>query len=383
MRIGIDARFYGPSAGTGIGRYTNRLIEQLETLDEANDYAIFLRHENFDFYTPTNPRFFKVPAPWRWYSFGEQVGFPKLIRRHQLDLMHFLNFNVPLFAPQPFVVTIHDLILSKFPTERASTLEPVFYWLKHTAYNLVIRAAVRRSQGIIAVTESTKRDVVSGFGVSPAKIKVAYEACDLAQPLPLTGRDYVERRLGITAPFLLNVGTAYPHKNLERLVEAVGLLRERGVRVALVLVGREDYFLQRLKRFVSQRRLNEHEPVIVFAGYVHDDVLDLLYRQAKLYVCPSLYEGFGLPGLEAMARGLPVVASNTSSLPEVYGEAAEYFNPQSTSEMAGVMRRVLGDEERQRELRAAGRERVRRYSWRKMAEETLTVYTTIGRRRAP
>lgn len=380
MRIGIDARFYGPSAGTGIGRYTNRLIEQLEALDDENEYVIFLRHENFGFYTPTNPRFSKVRAPWRWYSLGEQVGFPKLLRSHRLDLVHFLNFNVPLFSPQPFVVTIHDLILSKFPTARASTLEPAFYWLKQTAYNLVIRTAIRRSRAIIAVTESTKRDVVSGFGVSPRKITVTYEACDAAQPLPLARRDFVERELGVRGPFLLNVGTAYPHKNLERLVDVVGMLRERGLKISLVLVGREDYFLQRLKRLVADRRLNEHQPVVVFTGYVHDDVLDLLYRKAKLYVCSSFYEGFGLSGLEAMARGLPVAASNTSSLPEVYGDAAEYFNPNSAPEMANVIERLLHDEPRLRELRERGQERVKRFSWRRMAEETLAVYTSVGRR---
>lgn len=378
MRIGLDARFYGPHAGTGIGRYTNRLIEQLERLDETNEYVVFLRDDNFDFYHPANPRFAKVRAPWRWYSFGEQLGFPRLLRQHRLDVTHFLNFNVPLLAPTPFVVTIHDLILSKFPTERASTLEPAFYWFKHAAYNLVIKTAVRRARRLIAVTEHTKHDITTSFGRPAGHVTVINEACDAAQPLPLVSIDQLTRRLNLTKPFILYVGTAYPHKNLEQLVEAIVRLRVEDSRLTLVLVGREDYFYRRLKALVAERGYNQSDRVVVFTGYVNDDVLDALYRAAELYVCPSLYEGFGLPGLEAMARGTPVLSSQTSSLPEVYGDAAAYVNPASVNDLAAAIRQLLHDPARRDQLRQRGFARVQQFNWARMAEETLAVYNDLG-----
>ncbi|MBI4093233.1 MAG: glycosyltransferase family 4 protein [Candidatus Kerfeldbacteria bacterium] len=380
MRIGIDARFYGPHAGTGIGRYTNRLIEQLEEQDHHNEYVVFLGQGNFAYYHPAAPRFRKVLAPWKWYSFGEQSKFPALIRQQRLDFVHFLHFNVPLLSPRPFVVTVHDLILSKFPTTRASTLEPAFYWLKHAAYNLVIRAALQRSARVIAVTNNTKRDIQTNWRVAAQKIAVIYEACDVTQQLPLVSPAELERRLGIVEPFVMYVGTAYPHKNLERLVAALAALRQRGFKYQLVLSGRDDYFYRRLKRFVTARQLNRTGREIVFTGYVSDEVLDALYRRASLYVCPSIYEGFGLPGLEAMARGTPVLASLTSSLPEVYGQAAAYFDPYSIDDMVTVLGDLLNDEQRRRELGRRGTDRVKLFSWSKMAKETLEVYNSVGRK---
>ncbi len=370
MRIGLDARFFGPQAGTGIGRYTRRLIEGLEAIDDRNEYVVFLREDNFGLYQPRHARFRKVLAPWRWYSIGEQISFPRLLRREQLDLVHFLSFNVPLQAPRPFVVTIHDLILNKFPTERASTLGPVLYWAKHSAYLQVVRRAVRRAAAIVAVTEHTKQDVLQEFGVPSTRVRVTYEACD-----PPTS-DLVDRaslgRLGIRDPYVVNVGNAYPHKNLERLIEAVAVLRRNGERVQLVLVGREDYFARRLRHHVAQRQLAD---AVIFTGFVDDRELETLYRAATMYVCPSLYEGFGLSGLEAMARGVPVIAANRSSLPEVYGSAAEYIEPESVESIAVAVRRLLHDRSRRDELIRLGRACVAKYSWERMARETLAVYT--------
>jgi glycosyltransferase involved in cell wall biosynthesis len=307
------------------------------------------------------------------------VWFPRLIRQHRLDLTHYLHFNVPLFAPRPFVVTIHDLILSKFPTIRASTLEPAFYWFKHAAYGLVIRSAVKRATRVIAVTETTKNDVISTFHVPSSMITVTYEACDPAQKLPLVSESDARSTFGIQDPYLLYVGTAYPHKNLERLVQAVQIIRSRGSGVSLVLVGREDYFYRRLRKTIETRGLNKKDSAIVLTGYVDDDVLDSLYRSALLYVCPSLYEGFGLPGLEAMARGTPVLAAQASCLPEIYGKAAAFCDPEDVNSIAMAIDRLLMHPEERNDLRRRGYGQVQRYNWRTMAEQTLQVYNAVAR----
>lgn len=370
MRIGIDARFFGPSVGTGIGRYTQQLIEGLERIDQMNEYIVFLRDENFDLYQPASPRFTKQRAPWRWYSRGEQLQFPRAIRRAKVDFMHYLHFNVPLLTPRPYIVTIHDLILSKYPTIRASTLEPVKYWLKQLAYRVVIRNAVRRSEKVIAVTNHTKQDIVSHFGYPEDRIVVTYEGFD--KP-----RAHSNAQADIEAPYLICVGNAYPHKNLERLVDAVALLRSRGRKELLVLVGRDDFFYQRLRAYVREKKA---DAFVHFTGYVDDEVLDGLYRRAALCVFPSHYEGFGLPGLEAMARGIPVAAARASCLPEVYGDAAVFFDPDDVNDMAGIIARGLSDEALRDGLRRRGYERLKRYSWSTMAEQTLAVYTTLASR---
>lgn len=371
MRIGIDARFFGPGVGTGIGRYSQNLIETLERIDHDNEYVVFLRDENFELYRPSSPRFTKVRAPWRWYSRDEQLRFPRAVHRAGVDLMHYLHFNVPLFAPRPFVVTIHDLILSKYPTPRASTLEPAKYWLKQLAYRAVIRNAVRRSEKVVTVTNFTKKDIAAHFGLPENRIVVTYEGFD--QPKE---RSNVHPDAG--APYLICVGNAYPHKNLDRLVDAVALLRARGRSERLVLVGRDDFFYRRLRNYVKDQHA---ESFVQFAGYVDDDTLDDLYRGASLHVFPSHYEGFGLPGLEAMARDVPVAAARASCLPEVYGDAAAYFDPDSVRNMADVIAGVLTDETLKHELRRRGRECLKRYSWLTMAQQTRAVYTTAGSHR--
>lgn len=372
MRIGIDARFFGPGIGTGIGRYSQRLIEELEQIDRENEYRVFLRRENYELYRPVNPKFTKVLAPWRWYTLDEQIHFPRAVRSENVDFTHYLHFNVPLTAPRPFIVTIHDLILSKFPTHRASTLEPLTYWFKQLAYRAVIRRAVARSLRVITVTNFTKQDIADHFGYPDDRIEMTYEGYDIPAE---RGGDSRSVPQGIRSPYLICVGNAYPHKNLERLIDAVSVVRSRYKNVQLVLVGREDFFYRRLKEFV---RSKGYDDFVMFAGYVDDNALDALYRGAALCVFPSLYEGFGLPGIEAMARRVPVVAARASCLPEVYGDAAHYFDPRDVAGMANAIDRVLGDAAYANLLRERGIAQSAMYHWRRMAEQTLTVYNTVG-----
>lgn len=381
MRIGIDARFFGP-VGKGLGRYTERLIENLEGVaPQARgegrvplEFVVFLRKENFDLYQPASPRFRKVLADFPWYSLSEQLRFPPLLRRERIDLVHFPHFNVPVMTPCPFVVTIHDLILFRYPTRRATTLSAAMYGLKYAAYLLTIRLAVRRARKILVVSEYTKRDVIRSLGVPPEKITVTYEASDGVEAGQLSMPGTLDMRAKkIGKPYFLYVGNAYPHKNLERLLTVFKRLRNDGLEAQLVLVGKMDYFYERLKTEAKKLELLESDDA-VFYGYASEAELAELYRRARAYVFPSLLEGFGLPPLEAMRYGTPVAAADSSCLPEVLGDAATYFDPENEEAMSDAMRRIFSDEALRAALSARGFERVKRYTWKDCAERTYQTY---------
>lgn len=375
-RIGIDARMYGP-LGKGLGRYTQEIVDNIIKIDAENEYVVFLSKDNFDEFQADNKRVKKVETDIRWYTLAEQIRMPFYIWREKLDLIHFPHFNVPVLTPTKFVVTVHDLILTKFPTVRASTLSPWLYKIKNLAYRMVIKTAVKRAKKIIAVSEFTKQDIVKQFRVKPEKIEVTYEGvANLAK-----GRDslFVSKlddndtllSYNIDKNFLLYVGNAYPHKNLEGLVEAFADLHNQNNDISLVLVGKEDYFYKRLKDIIKEKY---PDLPIVFPGYVPDEKLEIFYQKALAYVFPSFYEGFGLPPLEAMAKGCPVVSSNRSSMPEVLGDAAVYFDPDNKEQMAKRIKEVIRDSELRRKMVKKGKQQVKKYSWWECARETLEIY---------
>ncbi|MFH0805087.1 MAG: glycosyltransferase family 1 protein [Patescibacteria group bacterium] len=372
MRIAIDARFYG-TLGKGLGRYTQKLVEHLERVDHENDYLVLLRRENWLDYQPRNPRFTKVQADYQWYSLSEQILLPLLLRRLRVDLVHFTHFNVPLLCRSPFVVTIHDLILTKYPTERATTLGPLLYGIKHAAYTVIIRRAVHRARRVIAVSNYTKQDIVNYFKVPPDHVVVTYEGVD---PLGNGVGDPAAAltRYGVREPYLLYVGNVYPHKNIEGLLKAFRQVIQQRAELQLVLVGKDDYFFRRLRQQVVDRGLTGK---VVFTGFVADADLPFLYRRATLYVFPSLCEGFGLPALEACSCGTPVAASNSSCLPEVLGDAAVYFDPEDPPAIATQITRVLEDSQLARSLVARGYDRVKRFSWDDMAQATRKLYNIV------
>lgn len=378
MRIGIDARFYGP-ASKGLGRYTQQLIKNLETCDTRNTYVIFLRRENFDDYTPANARFTKVCADYRWYSFAEQFIFPLVLLRARCDVVHFPHFNVPLLYRKKFLVTIHDLILLRYPTLRATTLHPLFYWLKFVAYKVVIRNAITRAQRIVAVSAFTRADILQHYkSIDPAKIVVTYEAARDAVSLSDDTVRAVMKEYGIMKPYLLYAGNAYPHKNLERLVRAF-LASDAAHTHELILVGKEDFFYRRLMRYV---RAHDGLRRIRMFPSVSDTVLDVLYSRARAFIFPSLYEGFGLPPLEAMLHRCPVATSDASCLPEIVGDAALLFDARDETAIAAAIDRIVHDEDLRAQLVRAGRQHVLTYSWERMAQETLAVYHSVAQGRS-
>lgn len=369
MKIGIDARLFGTKHG-GIGRYTQELIKNLEKIDSSNEYVILLSAEGFEFYHPQNPKFSKIRADFKVYGILEQLLYPIFLSRQKLDLVHFTHFNAPIFYPGRFIITIHDLIISHYPSSRATTLNPLFYKLKLLAYNYLVKRVTGRAQKIIAVSEFTKQDIIKLLKIPAEKIKVVYEGVDLPQTVNLNKSQILES-FGLGDNFIIYVGSAYPHKNLEKLVFAFALVRQKNPSVQLVLAGRINYFYLRLQEEIGSSNDLEN---IIFTDYLSDEQLAVLYQEAKAYIFPSLIEGFGLPPLEAQSYGLPVVSSNSSCLPEILGASAVYFDPQNISEMAEKINLILTDELLRQKLITAGYNNLKKYSWSLMAEEILEFY---------
>jgi glycosyltransferase involved in cell wall biosynthesis len=348
MKIGIDAR----NDGTGVGRYTFSLIRELAKLDRDNEYTLFLNAKRYASYQAPGPNFRAVEADIPWFGVREQLVLPRLVARERLDLVHYPHLTVPLLERTPFVVTVHDLnYLDADATARRAVLR--------AGYRIELRKA-RRARKLIAVSEHTRNEVVRLLGVDPRRVAVIHEAADApaVEPDPATLERY-----RIDAPFFLYVGSAYPYKNLARLIEAFALV-EGDYR--LVLAGDQEDFGAALREQASER--------VVFTGPVSEPELAALYSGALAYAFVSLSEGFGLPGLEAMAAGVPVVAAHAASLPEVYGGAARYTDPRHVGLIAAALTNVAGDEELRRQLVADGRERAAEFSWTRTAEQTLAVY---------
>ncbi len=372
MRIGIDARLYG-IADRGIGRYTEKLIQYLEKNDFENEYFIFLRQNGFNQYQPKNRNFYKVLADYRPYTLKEQIVFPLKLYQYKLDLIHFPHFNVPIFYWKTFIVTIHDLIISKFPQSRrkATTLSPILYKIKLFFYYLVIKSAVSRAKKIIAVSEATKKDIIKILKINPEKIIVIYEGVGL----PKISKKIQNSKFKIQNSYILYVGAAYPHKNLESLLIAFKELIKDGIKnIKLVLVGKKDYFYQRLEKYALEIDLKNE---VIFTGEVTDEELIALYQNALFFIFPSLEEGFGLPGIEAMAYGLPVAASSISPLLEIFGQAAYYFDPYNIKEIKNTMIKLITDENLRKTLKEKGLKQIKKYSWQKMAKKIFFLYKEI------
>jgi len=362
MRIGIDARLYG-TKHRGLGRYVQKLVDGITQTDKSNQYVIFLTEENINSFKSANQKVRKVLLNAPWYSIKEQSLVPWVIKKAKVDLMHFPHFNVPFLYNRRFIVTIHDLIIKHFPDSRATNLPNWQYKLKLKGFEKVLFHTVGKAEKIIVPSEFVKNDIIDNFAVAPDKIKVIYEGYFLEAGHYAINID----RFNITKPFLLYVGAAYPHKNLERLIRMFKKLNEHK-QYQLVLVGRKDIFYQKLMATVN------NDKDIIFTGYVSDGELASLYQQTNIYVFPSLYEGFGLPTVEAQAYGVPVISSNRSSMPEVLKDSAVYFNPEDEKEMLEKIRLVLSDDNLRQNLIDNGLENIKRFSWGKMVKETLELY---------
>ncbi len=363
MKIGIDARLISQ---TGVGRYIRNLIRNLQEVDSKNDYVLFVRSEDVKELKIKNLKFKIVESNIKWHSIEEQIKFPKILNKENLDLVHFPYFSVPIFYNRPFVVTIHDLIQLHFSTGRASTLPFPFYRIKHFGYKYVISKAAQEAKKIIAVSNSTKDEIVDHLKISRDKIEVVYEGIDSQ----ITKSKINGKWKMVNGKYLLYVGNVYPHKNAETLVEAFKKLHKENL--GLIFVGKEDFFYKSLKQKIKSNKN------IQFLDYVSDGELAWLYQNAIATVCPAFMEGFGLPALEAMANNCLVIASDIPSLREVCENNAIYFNPKNPDELSEKMQDVLKNKEKYKELIEKGFKRSQEFSWRKMSEQTLKIYENIN-----
>lgn len=360
QRIVIDAR----ELRTSSGRYVERLLHYLQELDQEHNYTLLLKPVDTGGWLPTNPKFEKLGCPHKEFTFGEQLGLWQQIRGLRPALVHFTFPQQPIWYRGKTVTTIHDLTTLRFANPDKN---PAIFKFKQRVYGFVIKRAVRKSAAVITPSEFVKHDLTQFTGINPNKITVTYEAADAitdnAKPLP-----ELENK-----QFIMYVGRPTPHKNLERLVEAYGLLRIQHPDLVLVLAGKSDANYERIEASVRRRNLKH----VLFTDFMSEGQLRWLYEQCAAYVFPSLSEGFGLPGLEAMAHGAPVVSSNATCLPEIYGAAAHYFDPLDSRGMADAINEVLTDKILRAGLVENGRRQAAKYSWRHLAEQTLNIYKGI------
>ena len=374
MRIGIDCRIYG-TGFTGIGRYTYELvkhyIEENDKLETPHEIVLFFNSPEYEKFSPA-PHTQKVLVNARHYSFSEQTNFLKKLYKEKCDVVHFPHFNVPVLYKKPFVVTVHDLTLSIFPGQKMTK------WHHRAAYNLTIKSATKKAKKIIAISENTKKDIIEYLKISPDKIIVIPNGVD-SQFREIKDESKINATLekySIKKEFLLYTGVWRSHKNLPRLIEAFSILKkEKNADIELVITGKPDPHYPEVKETVSKFNLQDD---VVFPGMVEEEELIHLYNAAKIFTLPSLYEGFGLPVLEAMRCGTPVAASTSSSIPEVCGEEnAILFDPKNTRDIAEKMFLIYKDPELQAKLKEKGLSHAQKYSWEKTAHATFKEITNV------
>jgi glycosyltransferase involved in cell wall biosynthesis len=370
MKIGLDLRM--ADGGAGISRYITELTTKLLALDKANQYVLFFNNLTDELKKRYEPFGHKmVETKISHYSVAEQLRLPGILNKEKLDLVHFPHFNVPIMYNKPFVVTIHDLTHTKFPGKKKSR---IFHRL---AYNAVLAAAVRKSKSIIAVSQSTKNEILEYFGVAKDKIAVVYEGANELYSMmdKQEAFEQVHNSFGISKPFILYVGVWRRYKNLPALAEAFDRCVEAGLNMELVLAGEPDPFYPEIKEAVYRIKNKDR---IRELGRVSDEELKSLYNACNLFVLPSQHEGFGLTALEAAGCGAPIACSDISTLREVMGQAAEYFDPANIDNMTDVIRGVLSNPKRSEELANLALARTKHFSWKSAAEETIKVYESIG-----
>lgn len=368
MIIVIDGRLWFES---GIGRYIRNLVTNLRNIDKENEYKILLLKKDLD-KIKLGDNFQKIEADFRWYSLAEQYSLPKILKKLQPDLVHFPHFNVPISYKGKYVVTIHDLIHQHFPTRAASTRNPLIYKMKKYGYKRVFDSAVKNSLKIITPSEFVKGQLEHEWSVDRSKIVVTPEGVDdsilnITRSLGRKEADSVLGKFNINGSYIFYIGNAQPHKNIFELIDAFRLVKQMYPDLSLVLSGPQNFFWQKIKDKIKDK-------AIIFTGYINDEEMVALYKNAECFVMPSLEEGFGIPVLEAMACGCPVVSSQNGSLPEVGGDGAVYFDPNNIEDMAEKISKVLDDKGLRRNLIEKGLKRYKEFSWQKMAEQTLEVY---------
>lgn len=366
IQVGLNAHLLSLAESyrsAGINWYIYNLLHHLPEVASDIQYTVFTSERRYTAASGIHLQVSRLPTgrpPVR--ILWEQALQPWAVHRAKLDLLHGPAFVGPLVSACPLVVTVHDLSFLFFPQS--------FRTLNRSYLRLFTRLSVRRAQRVLAVSESTKRDLVQYYGLSPAKVDVVYNGVNSAfRPLPADQVAAFRHQTGLPDRFMLFVGTLEPRKNVVRLIEAYARLpRERP---PLVLIGGKGWLYEQIFARVEALNLSDQ---VHFAGYVLAEDLPLWYNAADLFVYPSLYEGFGLPPLEAMACGTAVITSTASSLPEVVGKAGQTVDPTDIQALATAMEQVLAARDLREQMQAEGLARAREFSWEKTAQRTVGSY---------
>lgn len=354
--IAIDARIINSSTG----RYVERLLFYLQKNDTVNKYSVLVRAKDKNYWKPTAKNFTVKVADFDNYSFAEQIGFKKFLDDLSPDLVHFCMPQQPVFYTGNHVTTFHDLTLIKTYNSDKNWL---IYHVKQLIGKQLFKQVIKTSKHIITPSEFTKNELLKTYDVLSDKITVTYESADIHHD-KLEAYDHPFKK------FIMYVGQQSDYKNIKRLGDAHQKLLEKHPDLGLILVGKLNASaLINQEYFDSKQYRNIH-----FTGFVSDGQLGWLYANTSAYVFPSLMEGFGLPGLEAMGYGAPVISSNATCLPEIYSTAAHYFNPTKTDDMVRAIDDVLTDKKLRNELIEKGHNQFKKYSWKRMAEQTYDVY---------
>jgi len=372
LHIVIDARRL---RDFGIGTYIRNLTRSLARLDQTNRYTLIVRSSDVEELASLGPNFQSSVYDRLDTQVAHNVTFPYFLRSFKADLFHIPLNSVAWWMPRPYVVTIHDMSTLLFPAHSRE----VHRTIQEERYR---RGALRAAR-VITVSHSTRRDIENVLHVPTDRIRTIYSAPDPAfidgDGAGDTDRQVLDR-YSIHYPFVLYAGTIRAQKNIPRLIEAFAVLRNdlenrpEFQDLRLIIIGDELSRYPAVRRAAAATRM---EPLVRFLGFVPLETLRVFYRAASVFAFPSLYEGFGLAPLEAMACGTPVVASDLPSLVEAVGEAAELVSPDNVFDIARGLREVLIDPQRRQHLRAAGLDRARRFHWDATAREVLAVYHDI------
>ena len=370
MKIAFDLRRIG---NPGIGRYMKCLAESVISQAPEHEYLLILPPQGEHLIHAPNAQ--KLCTGLKYYSFREQFELPRILSRHKVDLLHSPHFLLPLIRPCPAVATIHDVIYVACPEDLPSPAGRLYY-------RTMMHACSRMATRIITDSEHSKAEIICYLHADPSKIEVVYPAVD---PFFQSGADPAEvasvrSRFSIDCDYILCVGIYKPRKNHAALLKAFQLLLKNGIQSQLVIAGPMGEGEPVLRGLAQELGIAQH---VCFTGFITDSELRVLYSGARAYVCPSLYEGFGFTVLEAMACGTPVICSSATSLPEVAGKAALYFDPHKPEEMAARLLRALSDEAVRASLIAEGRSNLLRFNWAETARQTLAVYYQALQLRLP
>ncbi len=372
MRVAIDIRRAGDF---GVGTYIRNIVLQLAQLDTTTQYLLIGRRQHLEEFSSLPANFELVEYAAQPESFRTHVHLPFVLRRRRIDILHMPWFYAPALLPARLVITVHDLtdVLSP-PVASTSVVQAgrLFF----------ARRALKNASRVLSVSHASKRELARAFAIPESKIEVIYNAVDegfLRDPLAADADRILERH-AVNYPFVLYAGNIKPQKNLARLIEAFAVakadLRDHPdlAQLKLIVIGDELTQHPDLRRAVVRSRIRED---VRFLGFVPLPVLRVFYARARAFLFPSLYEGFGLPPLEAMAHGTPVLTSNVSSLPEVFSQAALLVNPENVFEIARGIRQILTEGVLRESLERRGRELVERFSWRRSAEQVRAVYEAV------